>query len=81
MQEKKLEIGDYVIAVKALYSPDIRKWQPILRISRRMPGSGESVHQDFTLLPALSKSEADAIEYGLTKGRLLVTGTVMGLTI
>jgi hypothetical protein len=46
-----------------------------------MPGSGESVHQDFTLLPALSKSEADAIEYGLTKGRLLVAGTVMGLTI
>jgi hypothetical protein len=81
MQQKKLEIGDYVIEVTASYSPDIRKWQPRLRISRRMPDSGELIHQDFTLLPALSKTEADAIQYGLTKGRFLVAGTVMGLTI
>ena len=81
MPEQKLEIGDYVIAVTAVYSSDIRRWQPILRISRRMNASGKAIHQDFTLLPAVSRSEADAIEYGLAKGRFLVAGTVMGLTI
>jgi len=81
MQEKKLEIGDYVVAVTAVYSPDISRWQPILRISRRMDGPGKTIRQDFTLLPAVYRSEADAVEYGLTKGRFLVAGTVMGLTI
>jgi|1185.fasta_scaffold731242_1 hypothetical protein len=81
MQPKELEIGDYIVAVTAVYSPDIRRWQPILRISRRVASSGKTIHQDFTLLPAVSRSEADAMEYGLTKGRLLVAGTVMGLTI
>jgi hypothetical protein len=81
MQERKLEVGDYIVTVTATYSPDIRRWQPILRISRRQAGSGDLVHQDFTLLPAVSRSEADAIHYGLAKGRFLVAGTVIGLTI
>jgi len=81
MQEKKLEIGDYTVAVTATYSPDIRRWQPKLRISRRTAGSGDLIHQDFTLLPAVSRSEADAIQYGLAKGKFLVAGTVIGLTI
>jgi hypothetical protein len=80
MQEK-VELGDYIVTVTASYSPDIRRWQPILRISRRKEGSGVLAHQDFTLLPAVCQSEADAIQYGLAKGRFLVAGTVIGLTI
>jgi hypothetical protein len=79
--KEKVELGDYTVTVTAIYSPDIGRWQPILRISRRKAGSGDLNHQDFTLLPAVSKSEADAIQYGLAKGRFLVAGTVIGLTI
>jgi len=80
MQEK-LELGDYIVTVTAVYSQDMSRWQPILRISRRKAGSGEINYQDFNLLPAVSRSEADAIQYGLAKGKLLVAGTVIGLTI
>jgi hypothetical protein len=50
-----------------------------LRISRT--GAGKPVYQDFTQLAALSKSQDEAIQYGLIKGRLLVEGAVIGLTI
>ena len=79
MQAKQIDVGNYHVEVKALYRPDKGRWQPILRISRS--GGGKPVHQDFTQLAAVSQSEDEAIEYGLIKGRLLVEGTVIGLTI
>lgn len=75
------EIGDYVVQAYAWYVPDAGKWQPILCM-RRLRGTPERpISQTFNYCPALFETEADAIRYGLTKGRALVKGDIMGLTI
>jgi hypothetical protein len=75
------EIGDYVVEARALYVADKKKWQPVLHITRWRGVPETPVSQDFTQLPALARTETDAIQYGLTRGRAMVEGAVIGLTI
>lgn len=75
------EIGDYLINATALYVADKKKWQPVLHITRLHGVPGVPTSQDFNQLPALSRTEKDAVAYGLVKGRALVEGGVIGLTI
>lgn len=75
------EIGDYVIDATAVYVADKNKWQPVLHITRLRGAPGVPISQDFNQLPALSRTEKDAITYGLLKGKALVEGGVIGLTI
>jgi hypothetical protein len=81
MEDVEEAIGDYVVGAKALYVPETDKWQPVLRITRRRGAPDVPIHQDFTQLSALSESEADAIRYGLLRGRALVEGNIIGLKI
>jgi hypothetical protein len=75
------EIGDYVVEARALYVADKKKWQPVLHITRWRGGPETPVSQDFTQLPAFARTETDAIQYGLTRGRAMVEGAVIGLMI
>ena len=75
------EIGDYVVQAHARYVPDAGKWQPVLCMRRLRDALGTTTGQTFNYLPALFESEADAIRYCFTKGRALVNGDVIGLTI
>jgi hypothetical protein len=81
MQQTQIEIGDYHLDVRAVYWPENARWQPVLRISHSRRGADKPVHQYFNQLPAVSRSEEEAIEYGLAKGRFLVEGAVIGLMI
>jgi hypothetical protein len=81
MKDIEEAIGDYVVGAKALYVSETDKWQPVLRITRCRGAPDVPIHQDFTQLSALSESEADAIRYGLQRGRALVEGNIIGLTI
>ena len=75
------EIGDYVVEARALYVAEKKKWQPVLHITRWRGAPGVPISQDFTQLPVLSRTETDAIQYGLSKGRALIEGGVIGLMI
>ena len=75
------KIGDYVVDAKALYVADKDRWQPVLHITRWRGAHGPPVSQAFNQLPALSRTETDAISYGLARGRALVEGGMIGLTI
>jgi hypothetical protein len=75
------EIGDYVVQANAWFVPDAGKWQPILCMTRLRGVPDVPISQSLNYLPALFESEAEAIEYGFIKGRALVKGELMGLTI
>lgn len=75
------EIGDYVVQAHAWYVPDAGKWQPILCMTRLRGAPEIPISQTFNYLPALFETETDAIRYCFTKGRALVKGEVIGLTI
>lgn len=75
------EIGGYVVRAHGCYMPEAGKWQPILCLTRCRGATGSSISQAFNYLPALFATEADAIQYGFVKGRALVKGDVLGLTI
>jgi hypothetical protein len=75
------EIGEFVVQSRALYRFDTGKWQPILCMTRLHGARVIPVSQTFNYLPALFETETDAIRYGFMKGRALVKGDVLGLTI
>lgn len=75
------EIGEFVVRACALYVPDAGKWQPILSITRLRWAPQVPVSQTLNYLPVLFETETDAIQYGFMKGRALVTGDLLGLTI
>jgi len=74
-------IGEFVVQVGALSIFDMGKWQPILCMTRVHGARVIPVSQTFNYLPALFESETDAIRYGFMKGRALVKGDLLGLTI
>jgi hypothetical protein len=75
------EIGEYIVQAHASYVPDEGKWQPILSMRRLRSAREVPISQTLNFLPVLFETETDAIQYGLTKGRALVRGDLMGLTI
>lgn len=75
------EIGNYVIQAQAQYVSGEGKWQSILCMTRLFGVPALRVSQTFNYFPSLFETESDAIEYGFTKGRALVQGKIMGLTI
>ena len=75
------EIGEFVVQARALYGTDTGKWQPILSMTRLRGAPEVLVSQTLNCLPALFETEADAVRYGFMKGRALVNGDVLGLTI
>ena len=75
------EIGEFVVQARALYRSDTGKWQPILYMTRLRGARAIPASQTFNYLSALFETETDAIEYGFVKGRALVKGDVLGLTI